>query len=266
LFPSLDVLTGGDASVEASAKDASDTGAAGDALQEATAVDAGDAASDASPAGDAGTFSCAAHPSAIFCDPFDDAGVISNAWTTTVKQTATLAVTQKTPISPPNCVESAMSGTPTDTEARFYRHVNVTTNMKLDFGFAFRLDNWPSGGSYAAIAAIYPDATHMVAIVLDYSGTHSPQLFVNDQASSTSYSVYPLSAFPSGWFRIVYALVITGATSTIDILYDGASALGGPKTGPPITATDVNIIVGLTANGYAQTIRASYDDAYAEAK
>ena len=251
LFPSLDDFSASpdagsdasDATFDTSADVATDTGV--------------DVMADAAPK------FCAQHPLAFFCDDFDQATSISPAWTT-VNQVgdASMTIVQDMPVSAPNIARSTVGATPNASgEASIGRHVNVTSGKTLSFGAALRADAWPAG-PYASVASIYTDQTHAVALVLGYNNK-SPLLTVDDDSDSGT-STYGVTLPLSGWFRFTFVLAVSGATSTIDFLVDGQTAIGGPKPGPPIPQSYVTCYIGIYATSYTQPITWSFDDAYAE--
>jgi hypothetical protein len=248
LFPSLDDFSG---SPDAGGDAPSDT------TSDVTANDASDAGVGEA---DAATRFCASHASAVFCDDFDDTSAISPAWTI-VNQAgdASMVVVQDNPVSSPNIARSTVAATTSSGEASIGRHVSVASGKTLSFGAAVRADEWPAG-PYASIASLYTDSTHAVALVLGYNNK-SPLLTVDDADGGTA--TYPVTLPQSGWFRCTFVLAVTGASSMIDLLVDGQSAIGGPKSGPPISG-DVSCYLGIYATSYASEIAWSFDDAYAE--
>jgi len=175
---------------------------------------------------------------------------------------ASMTIVQDMPVSAPNIARSTVGATPNNSgEASIGRHVNVTSGKTLSFGAALRADAWPAG-PYASVGSIYTDQTHAVALVLGYNNK-SPILTVDDGADGST-STYGVTLPQSGWFRFTFVLAVSGATSTIDFLVDGQTAIGGPKPGPPIPQSYVTCYIGIYATSYTQPITWSFDDAYAE--
>jgi hypothetical protein len=248
LFPSLDDFSGSfDGGSDAS-----------DASADVIAKDAGDASSDASI--DAATRFCAMHPLAAFCDDFDEAGTISPAWSI-VNQAgdASMVIAQDMPVSAPNIARSTVAATTSSGEASIGRHVAVASGQTLSFGAALRADEWPAG-PYASIASLYADQTHSVALVLGYNNK-SPLLTVDGDDGGTS--TFSVTLPQSGWFRFTFVLAVNGASSTLDLLVNGQTAIGGPKPGPPISG-QISCYIGIYATSYPSEISWSFDDAYAE--
>ena len=79
-------------------------------------------------------------------------------------------------------------------------------------------------------------------------------------SAASTYSV----TLPQGWFRLTFVLAVSGSTTSIDLLVDGQTAIGGAKPGPPISGGDVGMFIGLYASNYPQPIAWSFDDVYAE--
>jgi hypothetical protein len=148
--------------------------------------------------------------------------------------------------------------------AQMSRYVDVFDARTLTFGMALRIDLWPAG-DFGSVAAIYSDPDHSASIVLDANAARGPWLIVNDQSDASAASQYAIT-LPTGtaWFSLALALHVTGATSTIDVLVNGASVVGGPKPGPPIPFSSVGVWVGLYASNYAPKIQWSIDDVYGE--
>jgi hypothetical protein len=204
---------------------------------------------------------CAAHPKAVFCDDFDDASTLSPSWTNVnLLGDASIAIVQDMPVSPPNVARSTVGATTNSGEASFGRQVSVASGQTLTFGASLRADDWPAG-PYASVASLYTDSSHYVALVLGYNNK-SPLLVV-DQPGDAASSTYAV-ALPPGWFRMAFVLAVSGATSTLDLLVDGQTAIGGPKPGPPIPSSQISVYVGVYASSYSSPIAWSFDDAYAE--
>jgi hypothetical protein len=251
LFPSLDDFSSGDGGTDASL----------DAPLDVKANDASDAGGGDA---DASTRFCAQHPLAFFCDDFDQADAISPMWTTqNLSGDASMTIVQDMPVSAPNVARSTVAATTTSGEANIGRHVTVNSGQTLSFGAAVRADSWPAG-PYASLASIYADQTHSVALVLGYNNK-SPLLTVDDDSDSGT-STYGVTLPSSGWFRITFVLAVTGASSTIDLLVNEQTAIGGPKLGPPISNTSITCYLGIYATNYSQSIAWSFDDSYAEVK
>jgi len=249
LFPSLDDFSASDSGIDAADATFFDVG--------------GDAVGDASNDADAATRFCASHPAAIFCDDFDDAGTVSPSWTVqNLSGDASLSIVQDQPVSLPNVARSTVAATTNSSEANIGRKVSIASGQTLTFGAAVRADDWPAG-PYASLTSIYTDQTHAASLVLGYNNK-SP-LFVVDDADGGS-STYAVALPQSGWFRFAYVLAVSGSTSTIDFLVDGQTAIGGPKSGPPIPSSFVTVYLGIYATNYSSQIAWSFDDTYAEVK
>jgi hypothetical protein len=249
LFPSLDDFSSSDAG----GSDASD------ATSDVMTADASDASDDTNV--DAAVRFCASHPTAVFCDDFDEAGTVSPNWTIqNLSGDASFAIMQDMPVSAPNVARSTVFATPNSGEANVGRHVTVASGQTLSFGAAVRADEWPAG-AYASISSIYTDSSHAVGLVLGYNNK-SPLLVV-DHAGDAGSSTYSVTLPQSGWFRLTFVLAVSGATSTIDLLVNGQTAIGGPKSGPPISG-QVACYLGIYATNYPSDVAWSFDDAYAE--
>src|SRR5947209_5402114 len=100
LFPSLDGLSSADGGGSDAADATLDVGA-----------DASDAADSGDAIADAGAPFCAAHPSAVFCDDFDDASALSPAWTvvSVAGDASSFAFVQDAPVSAPNAARSTVA-------------------------------------------------------------------------------------------------------------------------------------------------------------
>ena len=251
LFPSLDDFSG-----------SFDAGGGNDASDATTDIGT-DVASDAAGSDvtvDVAPRFCASHPLAAFCDDFDEAGAISPAWTIVNQMgDASMGVAQDMPVSAPNIARSTVAATSSSGEASIGRHVAVASGQTLSFGAALRADQWPTG-PYASVASMYTDQTHAVALVLGYNNK-APLLTVDDADGGTS--TFSVTLPQSGWFRFTFVLAVSGASSTIDLLVNGQTAIGGPKSGPPISG-QISCYLGIYATSYTSDITWSFDDAYAE--